>query len=304
MKTSDSSSAPRGTPPVAPSPATEPSTVLDWVRATGQGRQLRDELELFLRRRRRRCAQLAGTGAVLLIGALGFWQPWRTPAPLAADSSVPSTFVSRPESRPLPDGSVAELKRGAEVATAFSEHERRVVLRHGTAHFAVVRDAARPFVVEAAGVEVRAVGTAFAVEVAESGVDVLVTEGKVAVQAPAAKATAPTTLAAGDRAVVERGTTAPRVTSLSPEEVRQRLAWRVPRLEFVGTPLAQVVVMCNEHATALRRARLVLADPSLGAVRVSGLLRADDLDSLLRLLEGEFGIVADPSEGEIRLRRR
>jgi ferric-dicitrate binding protein FerR (iron transport regulator) len=86
--------------------------------------------------------------------------------------------------------------------------------------------------------------------------------------------------------------------------MQARLSWRVPRLKFAATPLAQVVAMFNEHAVAGRDARLVLAPDLPANLRVSGVLRADDVDSLLRLLAGEFGISAETRSGEITLRRR
>jgi ferric-dicitrate binding protein FerR (iron transport regulator) len=78
----------------------------------------------------------------------------------------------------------------------------------------------------------------------------------------------------------------------------------MPRLKFAATPLGQVVAMFNEHAVAGRDARLVLAPDVPANVRVSGTLRTDDVDSLLRLLAGEFGIVNETRPGEIMLRRR
>jgi transmembrane sensor len=57
-----------------------------------------------------------------------------------------------------------------------------VVLERGEAHFQVAKNPARPFVVVARGVEIRAVGTAFSVGLESTRVEVLVTEGQVAVE--------------------------------------------------------------------------------------------------------------------------
>jgi ferric-dicitrate binding protein FerR (iron transport regulator) len=83
--------------------------------------------------------------------------------------------------------------------------------------------------------------------------------------------------------------------------MQARLAWRVPRLKFAGTPLPEVVAMFNEHAVAGRDPRLVLAPEAPASAHVSGTLRADDVESLLRLLAGEFGIAAERRGGEIVL---
>jgi transmembrane sensor len=81
----------------------------------------------------------------------------------------------------------------------------------------------------------------------------------------------------------------PVVEILSSAEIAQRLAWRVPRLEFTRTPLAEAVPMINQHSTI----KLSLADEALGRVLISGLLRVDNIETLFRLLELEHGIKAE-----------
>lgn len=297
-----------------PAPATGDDTVLDWARGAGAGDLLAGGLERYLRRRRRRRIALASTACTVLLVASAMWLPFRktiSPAPASTAVANASATILRPEHRTLPDGSTVELNAGAEIEVTFVDSLRRVVLRKGEAHFQVTKDASRPFVVTAGAIEVRAVGTAFAVDLGASAVDVLVTEGRVAVNStePAAPTPPLPPLDAGRRIVIDReiaiaGTAAPRVTELSAADMQARLAWRVPRLKFAATPLAQVVAMFNEHAVAGRDARVVLAPDTPANLRVSGTLRADDVESLLRLLAGEFGISAEPRAGEIVLRRR
>ena len=57
----------------------------------------------------------------------------------------------------LPAGSRAELRDDARLSTEFTAGVRRVVLDRGEAHFEVQKDPARPFVVVAGRLEVRAV---------------------------------------------------------------------------------------------------------------------------------------------------
>ncbi|MGH7945089.1 MAG: FecR family protein, partial [Opitutaceae bacterium] len=143
-----------------------------------------------------------------------------------------------PVTRQLADGSVARLKDGAEIAESFSAAERRVRLVRGEAFFTVTKDAARPFLVEAGNVTVRAVGTAFAVRFAPKTVDVWVTEGAVQVTPRATETASPerpeapgasALVGAGHRAVVARTpeSEAPSVvvTAVSPEEIARTLAW-------------------------------------------------------------------------------
>ena len=77
-----------------------------------------------------------------------------------------------------------ELNAGGEVSEHFTTAERRVRLVRGEAHFTVTKDAARPFVVEAGAVRLRALGTAFNVRFEPSAVEVLVTHGRVQVEPP------------------------------------------------------------------------------------------------------------------------
>ena len=281
-------------PPATPSPR----SALDWPAETGLGDALLQELERRARRRRRRA--LTGAAGLLAVFVVGLFV-WRTdfsPSPPAGPA-----VVLRPEQQSLPDGSIAELRDGARMRIAFSDRERRIELLAGEVHFAVVRDAARPFVVGTPGVEVRAVGTAFSVQRHAHGVEVLVTEGRVAVETAAAAATPLAVLSAGDSVEIASApdTPPPAVVALPPETVAERQAWRVPRLEFSGTPLPEAVALFNAHS----RVRLTLADASLARLRVSGLVRADNVDALVRLLVINYAMTAEPQgDGEIVLRRR
>lgn len=310
------------------------SKPLDWPQAAGQAEPVAQAIEAFVRRRQRRRRQ-AGAVAAGLVMLLGLGLGWRSEffsndasSTARATTAAASTVVSLPARQLLPDGSVVELKPGAEISVNFaaaSAGPRRVVLKGGEAHFTVTKNPARPFIVEADGVEVRAVGTAFSVQRGGGEVAVLVTEGRVAVdksppgrpagEAAAAAdvpAVAPAPLAlvdAGSRAVVSTVATsaAAEVREVSSAELSAKLAWRVPRLEFNGTPIAEVVAMFNRHAApqgAEPPVRLTLADPALAALPLSGVLRADNITVLLQIMESSYGIQAErrPS-GEIMLRK-
>jgi transmembrane sensor len=316
----DDASLPARSPPASPGCD---DTVLDWARGVGAGDLLIDGLDRYLQRRRRRRLALASAACAVLLVVGVAWFPFREAASTAPVSITgASATILRPEQRTLPDGSTIDLNAGAEIEVMFADSFRRIVLRKGEAHFQVTKDAQRTFVVAADAIEVRAVGTAFAVDLGTSAVDVLVTEGSVAVNTtapagaitgtgntPSASLPPVAELEAGGRIVIEREASAtrsvaPRVSKLSAADIQGRLAWRVPRLKFAATPLAQVVAMFNEHAVSGRDARLVLAPDVPANLRVSGVLRADDVDSLLRLLAGEFRISGETRAGEIVLRQQ
>lgn len=304
-------------PPTNPARSVPPDAAFEWARGTGLGRELAREVRSQARRRtRQRWTMAVGACGVLLL-SFGWWT--RTPAPVAESKGRSPGWakVLTPEKRTLADGSVVELKGEAAIEVEFSATMRRVVLRQGEAHFEVTKDAARPFVVTAQGVEVRAVGTAFSVALGQTAVDVLVTTGRVAVERAPSPALASTTtfkdvsgsgvwksseLAAGSRTTV--GVTGagpvPEVVAVPPDEMARRLAWRVPRLEFEAAPLGEVARIFSVHG----RVQLELAEPDLDAVKVSGFLRADNTDALLQLLAADHEIEGVRRGTVIFLRRR
>lgn len=276
---------------------------LDWARAEGAEALVERAMQRGVRRRtRRRLIAAAAVAGLAVVLALPFWRPAAVPGD--AGPAVLPAFVSAPQRQILPDGSIAELNTGAAIEVRFSDGVRRVALAAGEAHFDVRKDPARPFVVVARGVEVRAVGTAFAVRLDSTAVDVLVTEGRVAVVQTEADsgASAPILLAAGQglalSADASRQSDAP--VMLDATEFAGRLGWRVPRLELNYTPLSDVLPVVNAHAES----PLVLGDAALGNLQLSGTLRASNVPVLLGILETSFGVKARRNErGELVLTR-
>ena len=192
--------------------------------------------------------------------------------------------------------------------------------RHGEAHFQVTKNPARPFLVNAKGVEVRAVGTAFSVQLGQTAVQVLVTEGLVVVDKPAAspamhsaalpslvKSDHVTEVAVGQRVIVALGppSNASSMQAVATVDVNEALSWRIPRLEFSGAPLSEVVALFNRHAVARQTGRHIALDPDLENLRISGVLRADKIDALVELLEAEFPVSTErPGAGTILLHRK
>lgn len=274
----------------------KPLSPLDWPQAAGIGREMAWKIRAEARRRRMcRLRLCAGTTLMLILAAV-VWRAENVSGRKGAEPAV-ATRVTTPERRVLPDGSVAELGDRAEIAVSFSEAFRRIELLRGEAHFVVTRQKARPFVVSADGVEARAVGTAFAVARRPGSIDVVVTEGEVAVSSPGAAATA--VLKVHDLASVIPAAP-PQVTALDARDVAQKLAWRVPRFEFTGARLEEIVALFNAHG----HVHLVLIGPELRDVKVSGMLRSDNIDALLELLAADHEITGDSTPEGTILRRR
>ena len=235
------------------------------------------------RRFRRWVPAALAAAAAVAVAAVLWHHPW---APAAAGVPAPA-LVRADTSRflRLADGSEVEMKAGSEVVEQFVPAERRVQLVRGEAHFTVAKNPARPFIVVAKGVAVRAVGTVFNVRLDETSVEVLVTEGKVQVNSPALTAssapTPATLLMAGQRTVVATGGgDAPgllAVEAVTPREIDRLLAWQSSRMVFESTPLSEVVARFNRRPGDQPRERLVLVDPELGAMRISGRFRESSI---------------------------
>lgn len=230
-------------------------------------------------------------------------QPATIPAPPA-----PVQSLALIEKRELSDGSVIELNRGAVVTQNYTAGERRVRLERGEAHFKVAHDTTRPFFVEAGGVAVRAVGTAFNVRLDPAAVEVLVTEGKVGVQrfdrqAAIRNESPAISLTAGEGTVVSLAPSAPtpQVTVVPPAEIEARLAWQPRLLDFTDAPLSEIVAEFNRHNPV----RLTLIGPDLGRLRLSVMFRSDNVEGFVRLMESDFNMKSRwNSNHEIVLSRR
>ena len=171
------------------------------------------------------------------------------------------------------------------------------------------------FPVSAGPIAVRAVGTAFDVRIAADSVEVLVTEGNVHLQEsahtsgqqplpeePLDPVSTGRALSAGERGVVwaaVAGSVKVSVELPSKSEIDQTLAWEGTQLAFDRTPLDQVVAAFNHFNSR----QLVLADPKVRSLTLSGVFRADNLDAFIHLLRASVDVVAEPQDdGRILLR--
>lgn len=232
--------------------------------------------------RRGRFFAVAGLGLAATLAAV-FWRPF----PAANDAAIAPgvRVIPKPERQALADGSVAEVKHGGRLELAFGTAERRVRLDEGEIYLSVAKDPARPFVVDAGGTLVRAIGTAFSVRRESDGIDILVTEGSVRVE-PAGNS--PVIVAQGERTRIE-GSRRPIVSPVNADIIARDHAWREVRLEFADLPLRAVVTEFN-----LRNVRqLAIGDSAAGNVKVAGTFRADQPEAFVRLLEAGFGIAVE-----------
>jgi transmembrane sensor len=184
----------------------------------------------------------------------------------------------------LADGSIMQLNASSAVAFAFTDTARTVKLLRGQAYFQVKADAARPFVVEAAGGWTRALGTAFDIRSANDETEVTVTEHAVVTGVIGARQ-APTRLQEGEQARYRRDGT---VIDVRPVRGEDATAWRRGLLVVDNAKLSDVVAEVERHFSG----RIIIAGASASERRLSGTLAVNDTDAAIAFLEQGLGVKA------------
>lgn len=211
-----------------------------------------------------------------------------------------STAVGERSTIMLEDGSTVNLNTDTTVRVAFAEGERRLFLLKGQAIFKVAHDAERPFVVYAAGRRVTALGTEFEVRIDRSEFAVTLLEGKVEVDDLRQKFTtgsegdrtlavaAPVELKPGER--FASGSAAP--SAISKEALARAISWREGRLDFESEALDVIVYEINRYS----RRKVVLNDPSLAELRVSGSFKAGSVENFVAALTSIYPVQQEVSD--------
>lgn len=255
-----------------------------------------------------RRAALAGSLAAAAAVAI-MTVPWdRRPA--AGPAAAPALVAAGPRAVTLADGTLARLNAGSEIVEQFTTAERNVKLTRGEAHFTVTRNPARPFVVSAGEFRVRAVGTAFNVDLQSTGIAVLVTEGKVGVErvdrdAPPRPGVEPLHVVAGELAVALAAPASGRapaitVTPVDATAMAQAIAWHDSLLRLGGATLAEIAAEFERRTGH----RVNIPDADLAALRVGGRFRADDPAGFAHLLAATFDITVErAADGTLVLRK-
>lgn len=196
----------------------------------------------------------------------------------------------------LPDGSDLQLNTDSAVSIAYTRRSRTIHLERGEALFTVKAGDGRPFDVLAAGGEIRDLGTSFSVHRESERVVVVVVEGAVTVRTRDSGFRLP--LSAGERVTYD---SAGRISTTEKIDAAASTAWSRGRLVFDGVTMAEVA----RQVARYHDVRLVIDDPALSQLRVSGTFRTDDLDSLIETLEILLPLTAETTApGVIRLRPR
>jgi transmembrane sensor len=199
--------------------------------------------------------------AAVLVGGLAGWN---------VVNAAPrySTAVGETRRLSFDDGSVVILDSDSELRAKLRPARRDFRLARGRAHFEVAKDPNRPFVVAAGDRQVFALGTVFDVARSETSTSVVLIEGKVAVQSTdlLAGPGTPRVMSPGERLTLsDDGST---------QEDRPNLikltAWQSSQAVFDNDTMDAAVAELNRYS----RRPIVISDPGVGRLRVSGVFRA------------------------------
>lgn len=213
------------------------------------------------------------------------------------------------ESHSMNDGSIIELNRGAALKVDYQKDLRRIELVSNEAHFEVAKDADRPFVVIANGVEIHAIGTAFNVRIDGDQVEVLVTEGNVLLYGPEEGDSRLSidplryqqNLTVGEMSVVPIQSDAPKpqVVNVTPSEMNRLLSWKPELLEFDSTPLSEAVSEFNRR----NQTQIKIEGETLKDTTIVASFRSANVDHFVELIELTLNVqVERPNESLIVLR--
>ncbi|CRR08401.1 fec operon regulator FecR [Pseudomonas aeruginosa] len=200
----------------------------------------------------------------------------------------------QPRQQTLADGSVATLDAGTTLHARFGWRHRNLVLERGRLQLQVA-PSSKALQLRAGDSTIRDIGTTFQVERLNDGlVEVALLEGAVEVSNGGAQHT----LAPGQQLQVlpsGRFQPGPALSSNAAAE-----GWLQGQLVFDATPLSIVVERMNRYG----RTPLVIADPEIASLAVSGTFRAGDAQELLSALELGWSVAGQTRpDGALELRR-
>ena len=222
-----------------------------------------------------------------------------------------ATAIGKQTTIALADGSSVELNTNSQIKVDFNPQERAVYLLQGEAYFVVEKNPRKPFRVYAGKGRAQAIGTAFSVYLVKDNVDIVVTEGEVAlavVGAGQGHASEPLetndghslstigVLKAGEGATlllaeqdrnVYHQTKNQLLRPIPPKLLEQRHDWRSGLISFRGESLEYVLAEISRYT----KLSIEISDPELKSIRIGGQFRIGYIQEMFDVLETNFGLI-------------
>lgn len=221
-------------------------------------------------------------GAFLLVAVIADRWWMAEPAP----SLDAATAVGEQRTFALSDGSQVRLNTDTRLDARLGASERRITLDRGEALFDVAHDGARPFLVSAGDVTVRATGTRFDIRHDSAGTLVQLFEGGVDIAVsgqPAAH------LRPGQAWRSEGGA----AQAIQRIDARRALAWTKGRVVFEATPLGDAVAEINRYTGQ----KVVLAAGGPANAPISGSFTTGDPDGFVKAVSAMLSLEVEHDPG-------
>jgi transmembrane sensor len=249
-------------------------------------------------RRRPYFAWAAAAAICAMIPAAGwhFFQPVGTVAVAAAQ--VFSSGLGQKRTIVLSDGSVVTLDAASSVRVALSDGTRHIWLDKGRALFKVRHDPGRPFEVDAGDKKVTALGTEFLVDRSSANFDVALLDGRLRVESYRDRKPARAVeIVAGTGVQIDpRGQWA-----FTEVDAAASTAWLSGKLVFKEASLSEIVHQLGRYNAQ----RITIADQATADQRVSAVLRADDQQTFLEIVQAlQLASVTRRADGSVTLSQK
>jgi transmembrane sensor len=236
---------------------------------------------------------------------------WLIPQYQNSEPLVYTTKVGEQQTIKLPDHTTVFLNTNSRIEVNYSAQRRGVTLVRGEAHFDVFHQPAKPFEVTAGSGLVRAIGTAFSVQISAINIEVLVTEGVVEIDTlPAVVKQASQTSAhgltpvtvnvevakrivVGDTLQVKAGSMVTfdgeqieQVKLLVKRQIEEKLSWRQGLLVFKNESLQQIV----DEVSRYTELEIIIPERKSRELKVGGIFKVGDTEAMFEALREGFGI--------------
>ena len=256
-----------------------------------------------------RWAFIAAVSVFLCSAGLSVWIYFTADRQNISEIAYHATEVGTQHVEKFTDGSTAHLNTDSIIEAQFSDSSRIVRLLRGEAMFDVVRDPTRPFIVYAGNRQLKVIGTKFVVRLTSENIVVTVTDGQVQLtkrQRTGSSASFSNMnkkeqeiifLSEGEEIELGNQVEAPKIKELSDDEMERRFSWLSGQLVFRNEKLQQVIEEISRYVPA----QIIIDDPELKDVRISGRFTIGDTDALLEAIEVSFNVHARHTDDVIHL---
>jgi transmembrane sensor len=195
-----------------------------------------------------------------------------------------STPVGGSATVTLADGSQIELNTNTAIRVSDGAAHRTVWLDRGEVYFSVKHDPSRPLIVLVGGHRIVDIGTKFLVREDGAQIRVSLIEGSVNFESANEKSKFNATLKPGDVVVATANSLS--MTKEPVAKLSEALGWRNGLVIFKHATLSDAVTEINRYG----RKKVVIADPGVGDLKISGAFPVRDTDLFARVARIALGV--------------